>query len=62
MGLDTTEYVADFKLESLECSNVQEGVKEQNDLHGMGGMGMGRVTSHVMAPHMAPNMATTAAA
>ncbi|XP_071534702.1 uncharacterized protein [Panulirus ornatus] len=47
-----SEYVADFMLEPLE--DVM-GVKEHKDIYGMGGMGMGRVSSHMMTPHM-PNM------
>lgn len=52
------EYV-DFMLEeSLE--DMMGGVKEHKDVHAMGGMAMGRVPPHMMAPHM-PNMATSGA-
>ncbi|ROT78553.1 putative transcription factor MafA [Penaeus vannamei] len=47
-----SEYVADFMLEPLEDAIC---VKENKDLHGMGGMGMSRVHTHMMTPHM-PNV------
>lgn len=62
MGLDNSEYVTDFMLDPLDCDNIiSGGMKEHKDIHGMGGVGVGRMPSHMMAPHMTPNMATAAA-
>lgn len=55
------EYVADFMLESLESlEDTMGNMKEHKDLHSMGGMGMGRVATHMVTPHM-PNMAASGA-